>query len=111
MALSPATYDPFAAIDTLFPGIVRQGTLWKAASDRAIAKGAPLDSSDVAGILAAANMLNAAQAVASYVPSTQPNYPTALPAYPTGMPRFSDSNPEPIDDWSIDLGEMKVDPR
>lgn len=84
------TYDLLGAIDSLFPGIVVQETLIQAAETRWLAKGAPLASNDVAGILAAANVLNAAQAVASYVPSLQPNYPGTLPAYPTGLPRFPD---------------------
>lgn len=101
MTISPRNYDVFSAIDTLFPGIVTQSTLWQAAWNRANTKGSPLDSTDVAGILLAANVINDAAAVASYVPTLQPDYPTALPEYPTGMPRFADSNPDPIDNWSI----------
>ena len=29
----------------------------------------------------------------------------AAPSYPTGLPRFSDSNPDPVDGWSLDAGK------
>ena len=65
MSIDRPRYDVFAAIDVLFPGIVTQSTLWQAAYNRYIAKANPLDSSDVAGILAAANVLNAAQVLSA----------------------------------------------
>lgn len=102
-------YDVQAAIDTLFPGIVFQSPLWRAAWDRANAKSAPLDSDDVTGILVAANVINAAQVRADYVPTTMESYPTTLPAYPTGLPRFADSNPDPRG-WSIEVGGKVVNP-
>ena len=27
------------------------------------------------------------------------------PSYPTGLPRFADSNPDPVDGWSLDAGK------
>lgn len=93
-----AAYDLLGAIDTLFPGVVVQNNLIDAAFARFQAKGAPLDSSDVTGILTAANSLD--QGGASYVPTTPAKYGTALPTYPTGLKRFPDSN-EARDGWSI----------
>lgn len=96
-------YDILAAIDTLFPGIVVQGPLVQAAHNRYIAKGSPLASSDVVGILTAANVIIDAQVVADYVPTTEPDYPLALPTYPTGLPRFPDDLGGMVtpDGWSI----------
>ncbi len=106
------SYDVQGAVDTLFPGIVIQITLRQAAEARWIAKGAPLTSSDVAGILAAANVLNAATHEAGYVPTTQPNYPTTLPTYPTGLPRFPDGygGMASTDGWTIVDGGKVVNP-
>lgn len=94
-----AGYDILAAIDTLFPGLVVQDNLIDAATARYAAKGAPLDSTDVPGILAAANLLD--QSKASYVPTAPAVYPTSLPSYPTGLPRFPDSNESARDGWSV----------
>lgn len=99
-----ATYDLQGAIDTLFPGAVLQRQLMDAAAARYAAKGAPLDSSDVAAILAAANGLDLSTVAARYAPTVTGSYGTALPAYPAGLPRFQDSNPSSFDDWSIDRG-------
>jgi hypothetical protein len=106
------TYDLLGAIDSLFPGIVVQETLIQAAETYWLAKGSPLDSSDVTAILTASNVLNAAQVEADYVPSTQPNYPTTLPTYPTGLPRFPDGygGMQAPDGWSIVAGGKVVNP-
>jgi hypothetical protein len=84
-------YDLLGAIDRLFPGVVVQRNLVDAANNRLLVKGAALDSSDVAAILAAANALDAGQALPAYVPTTEPDYSTTLPTYPAGLPRFPDA--------------------
>ena len=94
------TYDVQAAVDVLFQGIVSQANLILAATERYESKGAPLDDSDVAGILADANALLVAEVVAAYVPTTQPPYPPTLPPLPPPLPRFPEPNPAP-DGWSI----------
>jgi len=106
------TYDLLGAIDSLFPGIVVQGTLISAAETRWLAKGAPLTSADVTGILAAANVLNAATVEATFAPTTQPNYPTSLPAYPTKMPRYPDAygGMTTPDGWNLTVGGKVVRP-
>ncbi len=102
-------YDVLAAVDILFQGLVVQRPLIDAAWNRWYAKNAPLDSSDIPGILAAANVLNEATALASYVPSTEPDYPLELPDYPDHIQRFADSNPAP-DGWSIETNGKVVFP-
>lgn len=103
MALALATYDVQGAVDVLFQGLVIQRTLRQAAETYYLDKGSPLDEDDVVPILAAANVLNADQALADYVPSTQPNYPASLPDYPTGLPRFPDTDGgmQSPDGWCI----------
>ena len=97
------SYDVQGAVDVLFQGLVIQRTLRQAAETYWLSAGRPLVAGDVTAIIAAANVLNAAQAVAGYVPSTQPDYPTALPAYPTELPRFPDDHGgmQSPDGWSI----------
>lgn len=106
------TYDIVAACQNLFAGLVVQGTLVQAAEAQYLSKGAPLDSTDVTAILTAANVLNAAQKVAPYVPSTQADYPTVLPSYPTGLPRFPDSygGMEAPDGWNLTTIGQVVNP-
>ena len=106
------TYDVLAACQELFQGLVVQGPMISAAETRWLAKGAPLDSTDVAGILAAANVINAATVLCDFMPSTEPNYPTSLPAYPTKLPRYPDgyggmSTP---DGWNLMVGGKVVNP-
>jgi hypothetical protein len=100
-------YDVQGAIDLLFEGLVIQANLLAAATERWLEKGEPLEASDVAGILARANVLLAAEPRTAYVPSTQPPYPASLPPYPSGLPRFADSNPTP-NGWSITSDEKVV---
>lgn len=120
-------YNIQAAVDILFPGIVVQENLLEAAFDQWYAKGQlPLDSTDVATILAAADVLATAYDTTTTTvayPVDGAQYPTTLPSpistftsstvqpviYPPrpytgstgGLPRFADSNPSP-DGWSIE---------
>ena len=36
-------------------------------------------------------------------PGATPSFTPTLPVFPTLLPRFADSNPDPMDDWSIDV--------
>ncbi len=96
-------YDVQGAVDVLFQGLVIQRTLREGAEDYYVSVGRPLADGDIPAILAAANVLNAAQELADYVPSTQPDYPLSLPPYPTGLPRFPDSDGgmQSTDGWCI----------
>ena len=88
MPVAPS-YDVQKAVDTLFQGLVTQANLLLAATERTEAKGAPLEPSDVAPILARANILLAAEPVPPVrYPTSQPPYPLTLPPYPRRLPRW-----------------------
>jgi len=97
---------PVAVPDVYFPGIVVQANL-DLAKAQFIADEGAIEAADQPAILADANVLLAAEVVASYVPTTQEPYPSQLPPYPAGLPRFPDSNPAP-DGWSITTDEKVV---
>jgi hypothetical protein len=50
-------------------------------------------------------MPGAPPAIGTPMPGGSPVLQTALPAYPAGLPRFQDSNPDPLDGWSIDRSD------
>jgi len=108
----PADYDVQAAVDILFQGLVIQRPLREAAATYCATVGRALNTGDVSAILAAANVLNAAQTGADYMPTTEPAYPTTLPTFPDALPRYPDayggmSSP---DGWVITRGNTVVDP-
>jgi hypothetical protein len=107
------SYDVLDAIDALCPGVVPVRAMTAALAAAYPPSGAAPNAAQVqAVVLPLMPDGNPPQYTAGApadpplpMPGATPVFAAALPPYPTGLPLFQDSNPDPIDGWSIELGE------